>query len=78
MIPSKERDKLATDFEKELEDKMKTFQDKYLNDLSASLSEQLFNINKAAQEKRKQTIGQSFVEPQGSRQAFNASLLGGF
>ena len=46
---------------------MKTFQDKYLNDLSASLSEQLFNINKQAEEKRRQTVGQSFVEPQGSR-----------
>lgn len=49
-------------FTKDLDEKLKNFNDKFMENLTKSLTDQLFDISKNAEEKRKQTIGQSFVE----------------
>jgi hypothetical protein len=49
-------------FTKDLDEKLKSFNDKFMENLTKSLTDQLFDISKNAEEKRKQTIGQSFVE----------------
>ena len=53
-------------FTKDLDEKLKSFNDKFMQNLTKSLTDQLFDISKDAEEKRKQTIGQSFVEKSGT------------
>lgn len=48
---------------KDFEDKMKNFSDRFMETLTKSLTHQLgFDIKEAAEQKRRLTVGQSFIE----------------
>lgn len=55
---------------------MKNFNDKFMENISKSLTEQLFDISKAAELKRKKTIGQSFIEKGPVANSFIGGIFG--
>lgn len=53
--------------EKELEKNLKTFNDKFMETLTTSLTQQLgFDLTQAVEDKRKMTVGSSFIEKSSS------------
>ena len=56
---------------KELEDNLKTFNDRFMETLTVSLTKQLgFDISAAVEKQRKETIGSSFIERKTSSESF--------
>ena len=56
---------------KELEENLKTFNDRFMETLTVSLTKQLgFDISAAVEKQRKETIGSSFIEKKTSTESF--------